>query len=132
MAEAERIDGKAVSAKLRADLRRETEEFTRKTGIVPGLAVVLVGNNPASEVYVRNKKKAALECGFYSEEHDLPADTTKEQLDDLILRLNRDPKIHGILFSSRFLRDWMSGMSSSASIRPRTWTHSTPIMRVRS
>ena len=66
MAEAERIDGKAVSAKLRADLRRETEEFTHKTGIVPGLAVVLVGNNPASEVYVRNKKKAALECGFYS------------------------------------------------------------------
>lgn len=97
MAEAERIDGKAVSAKLRADLRRETEEFTHKTGIVPGLAVVLVGNNPASEVYVRNKKKAALECGFYSEEHDLPADTTKEQLDDLIRGLNRDPKIHGIL-----------------------------------
>ena len=75
-----RIDGKAVSAAVRARLKAETEEFTRETGVVPGLAVVIVGSDPASQVYVRNKKKACEELGFYSEGYDLPEETTEEEL----------------------------------------------------
>ena len=65
--------------------------------MVPGLAVVLVGDDPASKVYVRNKKRACEELGYYSEEHTLPADTTQEQLLELVKRLNGDERIHGIL-----------------------------------
>ena len=97
MATAQRIDGKAISAEVRVGIRKETEELISRTGIVPGLAVVLVGDDPASCVYVRNKKKAAAECGFYSEEYDLPTDTSGAELDALIQKLNADPKIHGIL-----------------------------------
>ena len=92
-----RIDGKAVSAAVRARLKAETEEFTRETGVVPGLAVVIVGSDPASQVYVRNKKKACEELGFYSEGYDLPEETTEEELLSLVKRLNEDGRIHGIL-----------------------------------
>jgi len=93
------IDGKAVSAKVKEKLRQQTEEL-KKRGVVPGLAVILVGDDPASKVYVGSKKRACEEIGYYSEEHLLPSDTTQEELLRLIERLNADPKIHGILVQS--------------------------------
>ena len=94
---ATRIDGKRISAEIREEIRQEGAAFAAAQGFVPGLAVVIVGDNPASQVYVRNKKKACEEVGFYSEVHALPADTTQEQLNLLVDRLNGDDRIHGIL-----------------------------------
>ncbi len=91
------IDGKQVASQIRAELQKEIEELKSKHGITPGLAVVLVGENPASQVYVRNKNKAAHEIGIYSEQHNLDESTPEEELLKLIDRLNADPKIHGIL-----------------------------------
>lgn len=91
------IDGKKVSKDIRETLKTETAEFVQKTGVTPGLAVVLVGNDPASAVYVRNKHRACEEIGFYSEVHELPEDTKESDLLALLDRLNEDPKIHGIL-----------------------------------
>ena len=91
------IDGKKVSLEIRERLKRETEAFVKETGITPGLAVVLVGNDAASAVYVRNKHRACNEIGFYSEVHELPEETKEEELLALLDRLNLDPKIHGIL-----------------------------------
>ena len=90
------ISGKEVSKKLRAAMAEETAAL-KAEGIVPGLAVILVGDDPASQVYVRNKERACTELGFYSEKHVLPAGTTQAELLTLIDRLNADPKIHGIL-----------------------------------
>ncbi len=92
-----RIDGRAVSTAVREELREKTAAFVEARGYAPGLAVVIVGEDPASCIYVRNKKKACAEVGFYSEEHALPEDTTEEELLALIDRLNRDDAIHGIL-----------------------------------
>ncbi len=91
------IDGKEVSQHIRKQVSEEVAALKEKTGIVPGLAAVLVGNNPASEIYVRNKRKACGEVGIYSEEYKLPDDTTEGGLLSLIDNLNGDPKIHGIL-----------------------------------
>ena len=91
------IDGKAISAAVRADIAAETAQMKAETGVVPGLAVILVGDDPASRVYVNNKKKACAEVGFLSEEFHLPADTTEEQLLALVQQLNARPDIHGIL-----------------------------------
>lgn len=91
------IDGKKVSLQNREKLKQETEAFVKETGVTPGLAVVLVGNDPASAVYVRNKHRACCEIGFYSEVHELPEDTKEDDLLALLARLNDDPKIHGIL-----------------------------------
>lgn len=91
------IDGKLVSAKVREEIRREVEEMTARDDIRPGLAVILVGEDPASCIYVRNKKKACEEVGFLSREYRLPAETSEEELLSLIDRLNGDDKIHGIL-----------------------------------
>lgn len=90
------IDGKAVSAKLRERLRVKVSELAKR-GIKPGLAVVIVGDDSASKVYVRNKKKACEELGIYSEEYALPAETTMEQLLELIDVLNGRGDISGIL-----------------------------------
>ncbi len=87
------IDGKAISAKVREEVRKETEKMTVK----PGLAVVIVGEDPASKVYVRNKAKACGEVGFYSEVHELPENTSSEELLTLVDKLNSDDKIDGIL-----------------------------------
>ena len=87
------IDGKAVSASMREAIRTETAALPEK----PGLAVILVGDDPASQTYVKNKKKACDECGFYSEEYRLPAETSQEELLSLIEKLNNDDKINGIL-----------------------------------
>ena len=90
------IDGKAVSAKLRQEMKGEVAALQAK-GIAPGLAVVLVGENPASQVYVRNKIKACEELGIRSQDYRLPEDTTQEALLDLVGELNRREDIHGIL-----------------------------------
>lgn len=91
-----RMDGKALSAKVRAGILEEVEGL-KKNGVTPGLAVIIVGNDPASEIYVRNKEKACAECGFYSEKYALPAETTQEELLGLIAQLNESPQVSGIL-----------------------------------
>ena len=91
------IDGKLISAQIRAEIKEETSAFIRSRGCAPGLAVVIVGENPASQVYVRNKARACEEVGFYSEVHALPAETSQKELNALVDRLNKDEKIHGIL-----------------------------------
>ncbi len=94
---AKRIDGKLISAQIREELKAETAEFIQKTGVTPGLAVIIVGENPASQVYVRNKKKGCEEVGFFSDGYELPESTTQEELNSLVDKLNQDDKIHGIL-----------------------------------
>ena len=91
------IDGKLISAQIRAEIKDEVIAFEKERGFVPGLAVVIVGENPASQVYVRNKARACAEVGFYSEVHELPETTTQQELNALVDRLNGDDKIHGIL-----------------------------------
>jgi len=90
------IDGKQIASAIREEIRAETEALKAR-GIVPGLAVVLVGDDPASKVYVGNKEKACQAMGFHSEVHRLPAETPQADLLALIERLNGDPAIHGIL-----------------------------------
>ena len=94
---AEIISGKIVSEKLRSELKAEISEFIAKSGHTPGLAVVLVGDDPASKVYVRNKHKACLEVGINSYEINLPEDTTEGKLLSVIDELNSDRKVDGIL-----------------------------------
>lgn len=91
------IDGKALALRLRDGIGQEVSVLEQNTGIKPGLAAVLVGEDPASAVYVRNKKIACEKAGIYPQEHLLPASTTQEALLDLIHQLNDDLKIHGIL-----------------------------------
>ena len=91
------IDGKAAAAALRADVASEVAKFRVASGRVPGLAVVLVGEDPASAVYVRNKGKATREAGMLSFEHKLPAEISEGKLIDLIEELNTDPAVDGIL-----------------------------------
>lgn len=97
MSTAERIDGKAKAAELSETITAQTASLLEEHGIKPGLAVVLVGEDPASEVYVRNKKKRAEGCGFLSIQHTLAEDTPQEDVLELIDKLNNDPDIHGIL-----------------------------------
>lgn len=94
---AEIIDGKAFAAKIRAEVAQECAAFRAQTGMQPGLAVVLVGNDAASEVYVRNKGIQAKEAGFNSLEYRLPAETTQSELLAQVAALNADPQVHGIL-----------------------------------
>lgn len=91
------IDGKAISAQMRAEIKEQTAQFVAKHGIRPGLAVIIVGDNAASQVYVRNKRRACEEVGFYSEAYELPATTTQDELNALVDKLNADDNIHGIL-----------------------------------
>lgn len=91
------IDGKKISATVREDIKKRTERLISESGIRPGLAVLIVGDDPASRVYVRNKHKACLEVGFHSEVIELPADTTQEQLITKLRETAEDDRIHGIL-----------------------------------
>ena len=91
------INGKEISATIRAEIKEGAEKLVTESGVRPGLAVIIVGEDPASQVYVRNKKKACDEVGFYSETYELPADTTQEELNALVDKLNNNDKIHGIL-----------------------------------
>lgn len=90
------IDGKATAAQLRAEIAAETAAL-KEQGVTPGLAVILVGDDPASHTYVRNKQRACAEVGFYSEQINLPADTAAQTLLDTVAALNARPDIHGIL-----------------------------------
>jgi methylenetetrahydrofolate dehydrogenase (NADP+) / methenyltetrahydrofolate cyclohydrolase len=91
------IDGKKVSQHIREEVASEVGKLKNETGTIPGLAAVLVGDNPASEIYVRNKRKACEQVGIYSEEYKLSKETTQNELLSLIDKLNDNEKIHGIL-----------------------------------
>lgn len=93
----ELIDGKALSQKMQAELGRKVERLKEQHGVIPGLAVILVGDNPASQVYVRNKERSALEAGFKSETLRLSESISQEELIDIIHQYNEDKSIHGIL-----------------------------------
>jgi len=90
------IDGKAIAAKIRGEIAEEVKKLATQ-GVKPGLAVVLVGEDPASKVYVSMKEKACHDVGIFSDEHKLPVETTEEELLALIGKLNNDPRINGIL-----------------------------------
>ena len=94
---AELIKGAEVAKQIREELRQEIAELKEKHNLVPGLVTVLVGADPASQVYVGQKEKTSKELGIYSERYDIPGDTTQEDLLKLIDKLNKDPKINGIL-----------------------------------
>ncbi len=91
------LDGKALAAEIRGEIAQQAADFTRQTGITPCLAAVLVGDNPASQSYVRSKQKACGQVGMTSQLHTPAASTSTEELLGLIDRLNRDPMVHGIL-----------------------------------
>ena len=97
MAKATLIDGKAMAADLTAEITRATADLVAKNDLRPGLAVVIVGEDPASQVYVRNKKRTAESCGFHSVQHTLSGDATQDEVLAVIDELNADPAIHGIL-----------------------------------
>ena len=91
------LDGKALSEKIRGQLKGEIEELKEKSGREPALAVVLVGNDPASEIYVRNKIKACQKIGIRSIDKKLPADITQEELNNIVRKLNEDETVDGII-----------------------------------
>lgn len=93
------IDGKRIAAQVREEVAREVAAL-KAEGLTPGLAVVLVGDDPASQVYTANKERTARELGMHSVLHRLPATSTQEEVADLVMQLNRDPNIHGILVQS--------------------------------
>ncbi|MCB8839212.1 bifunctional methylenetetrahydrofolate dehydrogenase/methenyltetrahydrofolate cyclohydrolase FolD [Aurantimonas sp. VKM B-3413] len=97
MAEARRIDGKAVAATIIDRVKAQAQTLSSEAGVTPGLAVVIVGSDPASQIYVSSKAKMAAECGFHSEKFELPEDTSEAALLAEVARLNADPRIHGIL-----------------------------------
>ncbi|MBQ9229136.1 MAG: bifunctional methylenetetrahydrofolate dehydrogenase/methenyltetrahydrofolate cyclohydrolase FolD [Eubacterium sp.] len=90
------IDGKAVSQAVKEQVKNECEQL-KQQGVTPGLAVIIVGEDPASQVYVRNKERACEQCGFYSKKYALPESTTQEELNALVRQLNEDENINGIL-----------------------------------
>ena len=120
-----RMDGKALSAKVRGSILAETEEL-KKQGVTPGLAVIIVGNDPASEIYVRNKERACEQCGFYSEKYALPEETTQEELLGLIAQLNESPAISGILcqmpVSKHISEQAVIDTRSIRSMSARSWS----------
>ena len=91
------IDGKRIAAETRARIRKDTEHFIARTGITPGLAVIIVGDNPASQVYVRNKKRACEEAGMNSWVFEMPESTSMSELLSQIELLKNDSAVHGIL-----------------------------------
>jgi len=91
------LDGKALAADLRARIKEEVERLKATRGITPGLATVLVGDDPASHTYVRSKRTACAEVGIESFAHELPATATQQEVEELVARLNANPQVHGIL-----------------------------------
>ena len=94
---AQLIKGAEIAAQIREELKKDIAELKEKHNVVPGLVTVLVGADPASQVYVGQKEKTSQELGIYSERYDLPAETTQQELLALVDKLNKDPKINGIL-----------------------------------
>src|SRR5262245_16298597 len=91
------LDGKQLAQTMQAEIAAGVADFAKRHGVRPGLAAVLVGDNPASQIYVRNKRRACQQAGMESWLHELPQETTQAQLLELLDRLNADPKVHGIL-----------------------------------
>jgi methylenetetrahydrofolate dehydrogenase (NADP+) / methenyltetrahydrofolate cyclohydrolase len=91
------LDGKELAATMQAEIAQEVAAFTQSTGLKPGLAAVLVGDNDASKIYVRNKRKACDKVGIASWQHEMPGTTSQAELLALVDQLNRDPNVHGIL-----------------------------------
>ena len=94
---AEIMDGKAIASEIQKEITQEVEQFTSETGVTPCLAAVLVGDDPASQVYVRNKERACERVGIASQLHRLPPETTQQELLSLVSDLNNDSSVHGIL-----------------------------------
>ena len=117
MCSASVIDGKARAAELSEEIKARTAELVEKTGVKPGLTVVIVGEDPASQVYVRNKKRTAESCGFNSIQHSLPEDAKQEDILALIDELNNDESVHGILVQLP-LPDHLDELLITQSIRP--------------
>ena len=117
MTEAKRIDGKVFAESLRDAVADQVRTLKDLNGLTPGLAVVLVGTDPASEIYVRNKHKMSIQAGMKSFEHMLPAETTQKELLTLIEGLNSDPDVHGILVQLP-LPDHIDGQAVLAAIDP--------------
>src|SRR4051794_12149745 len=91
------LDGKALAQTMQAEIAAGVAELVRERGVRPGLAAVLIGDNPASQIYVRNKRKACEKAGLVSWLHELPGSTSETELLALIAKLNADPEVHGIL-----------------------------------
>jgi len=117
MTRATLIDGKAMAAELTAKISQATADLVARRSIRPGLAVVIVGEDPASQVYVRNKKRTAESCGFESVQHTLPIDAAQSAVLALIDELNADPAIHGILVQLP-LPDHLDEMTVTQAINP--------------
>jgi methylenetetrahydrofolate dehydrogenase (NADP+)/methenyltetrahydrofolate cyclohydrolase len=117
MAKATLIDGKAMAAEVSAAITKTTADLTASDGLRPGLAVVIVGEDPASQVYVRNKKRTAESCGFHSVQHTLSADASQDEVLALIADLNADAAIHGILVQLP-LPDQLDELTVTQSIVP--------------
>jgi methylenetetrahydrofolate dehydrogenase (NADP+)/methenyltetrahydrofolate cyclohydrolase len=111
------IDGKAVAARVRAEVARRVEAYAERTGYPPGLATVLVGENPASEVYVRGKQRACAEVGIIPFDERLPADATSDDVLELLGRLGADPAVNGILLQLP-LPSQLSGSGLTGVIDP--------------
>ena len=118
------LDGKTIADDVIEKVAAETRVLAAR-GVTPGLAVVLVGEDPASQSYVAGKGKAAKSCGFYSLQHTLPAETGEAELLALVERLNADPAIHGILVQLPLPAHVRSARCSKRSTRRRTSTAST-------
>jgi methylenetetrahydrofolate dehydrogenase (NADP+)/methenyltetrahydrofolate cyclohydrolase len=117
MSQARIIDGKAFAAQLREQVAAEVASLKAEHGLTPGLAVVLVGEDPASQVYVRSKGEQTLAAGMHSETHRLPVETSQAELLSLVERLNDDPAIHGVLVQFP-VPDHMSQAAIVAAISP--------------
>lgn len=126
--EARIIDGKATAAALRAEIGREVAAIKAISGLVPGLHVVLVGEDPASKVYVASKERLAVEVGMNSVAHRLPAETTEAQLLAKLAELNADDSVDGILVQLPCRSISIPAASSTPSIRPRMSTVCTRSM----
>jgi methylenetetrahydrofolate dehydrogenase (NADP+)/methenyltetrahydrofolate cyclohydrolase len=111
------IDGRAIAQAVRDRVKREVEELVAAGGPQPGLATILVGDDPASQIYVRNKHEKSREAGMTSFNHALPADTPQEELADLIQQLGEDPAVHGILLQLP-VPDHIDGDAMTALIEP--------------
>ena len=122
------IKGAEVAAEIREELKKEIAELKSKHNVVPGLVTVLVGVDPASQVYVGAKEKTSKELGIYSERYDLPEKTTQQELLKLIDKLNKDPKINGILVQLPLPKHLTRRKSSSPSTPEKTSTASTRSM----
>lgn len=115
------IDGKAKAASVVEEVRKSAEALEAEKGVKPGLAVVIVGNDPASHAYVNSKSKMAKQCGFNSVQHTLPEETTQDVLLKLVGELNADASIHGILVQLPLPKHFNSDEIISRSCLRRMW-----------